>query len=120
MGIEKFKNFEVVRDCEIIHFMPIGFGEDIDNDVSLQRELVVKNCSAKFRGKFVGHSVFRVLVNMGLVQDGSPSKETKLTMRGQLFLQQELPELFSTSNENGSWSVVSTTHYQSSSHSLLI
>jgi predicted transcriptional regulator len=88
---EKDKNpdFQVVRDCEILFFMPKGFGEVIDNDVDLQRKQLVKSCDAKSRNMSIGHSSFRTLVDMGLVEDHKPNKETRLTLRGKLFLEQE-------------------------------
>jgi len=87
--------FEVVRDCEILHFMPSGFGSQIDNDVNLQRKELVKACDAKSRNMWTGHSMFRTLVNMGLVEDHKPSNETKLTLRGLMFLKQELAKWLS-------------------------
>ncbi len=86
---EKFNTFEVVRDCEILHFMKAGFGDEIDNDVDLQRKELVTNCDAKKKSYWVGRSIFRIMVNMGLVEDNMPYAKTKLTRRGELFLQQE-------------------------------
>ena len=49
------EKFEVVRDCEILHFMPSGFGDVIDNDVNLQRKELIKACDAK-KQKYVDRS----------------------------------------------------------------
>lgn len=82
--------FEVVRDCEIIHFMPKSFGEDIDNDVNLQRAELAEGCDNISEGYWVGAALYSVLCNMGLVV---PTKNTKiqgvLTQRGNMFLNQE-------------------------------
>lgn len=85
-----FRTYEVVRDCEIIHHMEIARCVHCDGDIVRQRELLVDGCKLKRDGLSVEHSLFQVLVGMGLVEGNLPSKKTKLTYRGKLFLCQEL------------------------------
>ena len=47
----------------------------------------------KNRNMWTGHSMFRTLVNMGLVEDHRPPNKTNLTLRGLMFLKQETGEI---------------------------
>lgn len=88
--MEKQVDFEVVRDCEVMHFMPDSFGHEIDSNVDLQRRTLVDGCQTISSGQWVGRSLYSVLRNMGLVESTKNSKlQGTLTMRGSLFLKQE-------------------------------
>lgn len=78
-------NFQAVRDEEIRYFMPSGFGTQIDSNVKLQRKQLLKSINDKNNGYWTGHTAFRTLVALGLVED---TPDSKLTVRGKIFLQQ--------------------------------
>lgn len=85
-----FTTSQVVSDEEIKYFMPNTFGDVVDNNVSEQREQIIKSCQSKLDGYHVGHTIFHVMVSMGLVPEGVKNSETRPTERGMLFLRQEI------------------------------
>lgn len=88
--MSKFDKFQVVSDEEISFFLPLSFGDAVNNDIKKQREVLVKGCDSKLQGYHVGQTVFKTLVGMGLVHDFMPNEKTLLTSRGLLFLKQEI------------------------------
>lgn len=90
MKAMSFRTYEVVRDCEIIHHMGLAHDIPCDDDVDQQRKRLVDACQLKRDGLDVEHTILEVLVGMGLIEGNMLPKKIKLTVRGSLFLDQEL------------------------------
>lgn len=83
--------YQVISDEEIeMLFEYTNFGEATNNCIKLKRAQIVKSLGNKRDKYWVGHTMFRILVNAGLVNDFLKCKKVTLTMRGELFLNQEL------------------------------
>lgn len=88
--MDKLK-YQVIQDEELnILFDSYNFGSDVNENVNKKRRYLVKYLLNK-RGKYwVGHTIFRMMVSAGLVNDFMPYNKVTLTLRGILFLQQEV------------------------------
>jgi hypothetical protein len=83
-------NYQVVTDAELEKlFHNTNFGSEINGCVKAKRKQLLKNITDKFNGYWNGHTAFHIMLDAGLVLDGKPSNQTKLTQRGINFMQQE-------------------------------
>ena len=82
--------YQVVTDGELEElFHNKNFGSEINSCVKAKRKQLLKNVTNKFDGYWNGHNAFHMMLDAGLVLDGKPSNQTKLTQRGINFMQQE-------------------------------
>ena len=83
-------NYQVVTDAELEElFHNKNFGSAINGCVKAKRKQLLKNVTDKFNGFWNGHTAFHMMLDAGLVLDGKPSNQTKLTQRGINFMEQE-------------------------------
>ena len=81
-------SYQVITDDEIKElFEGTNFGNQINNNVNLQRLQLLKSVTNKNDGYWVGSTVFDIMVSAGLVKDGMKYNKTELTDRGIKFLQ---------------------------------
>ena len=83
-------DYEIISDAELEHiFYNKNFGSGINGCVKAKRRQLLKNVTNKFDGYWNGHNAFHMMLDAGLVLDGKPSNQTKLTQRGINFMLQE-------------------------------
>tara|TARA_R110000851_G_scaffold307100_1_gene465577 strand:- start:249 stop:527 length:279 start_codon:yes stop_codon:yes gene_type:complete len=83
-------DYEIISDAELEYiFYNKNFGGEINGCVKAKRSQLLKNVTNKFEGYWNGHNAFHMMLDAGLVLDGKPSNQTKLTQRGINFMLQE-------------------------------
>ena len=83
-------DYEIISDAELEHiFYNKNFGEKINGCVKAKRRQLLKSVLDKSNGFWNGHTAFHMMLDAGLVIDGSAYNKTKLTQRGINFMLQE-------------------------------